>query len=135
RLTEEDVSQWSESLQNILICKKGRSVFRSFLKTEYSDENFEFWVACEDYKKHKSGKKMASKARKIFDNFISSESSREINIDFHTRKEITDNLHQPSISIFENAQKIVYSHMERDSYPRFLKSDIYKAIAEKSKAK
>ena len=29
----------------------GLAAFRAFLKSEYCEENIEFWLACEDFKK------------------------------------------------------------------------------------
>lgn len=56
----------------------GLAAFRTFLKTEFSDENIEFWMACEDYKKAKSSTKLVSKANKIFKEFIDVQAPREV---------------------------------------------------------
>lgn len=52
----------------------------------------------------------------------------QINIDYHTREQIKRNVKTPSVHCFDEAQKIVYGLMERDSYPRFLRSDVYRAL-------
>lgn len=65
------------SLSNIL-SSDGVAAFRSFLQSEFSDENIEFWVACEDFKKTKNSVKMATKAKKIYEEFIQSEGPREV---------------------------------------------------------
>lgn len=145
----------------------GLATFRNFLKSEYSDENIEFWLTCEDYKKIKSSFRMSSKAKKIYEQFIKAESPKEvspsqkplhtgtlflsqlyvhflksespysypcasfqINIDYHTREQIKRNVKTPTMHCFDDAQKIVYGLMERDSYPRFLRSDIYRTLLE-----
>lgn len=56
----------------------GLASFRSFLRSEFSEENVEFWVACEDYKKTKSPMKMAEKAKKIYEEFIQTEAPKEV---------------------------------------------------------
>lgn len=56
----------------------GLASFRSFLRSEFSEENAEFWVACEDYKKTKSPVKMAEKAKKIYEEFIQTEAPKEV---------------------------------------------------------
>lgn len=56
----------------------GLATFRNFLKSEYSDENIEFWLTCEDYKKIKSSFRMSSKAKKIYEQFIKAESPKEV---------------------------------------------------------
>ncbi|XP_022068982.1 regulator of G-protein signaling 21-like [Acanthochromis polyacanthus] len=124
----EEMSQWSSSLDRLLSSKYGMSIFQAFLKSEFSDENIEFWVVCEDYKKIKSSFRMSSRAKKIFKRYIQAEAPREINIDHKTREVIRRNIMAPSAVCFDDAQKIVYGLMERDSYPRFLKSDIYRTL-------
>lgn len=56
----------------------GLTAFRSFLQSEFSDENIEFWMSCEDFKKAKNPVKMAAKAKKIYEDFIQSEGPREV---------------------------------------------------------
>uniref|UniRef100_G3NQU9 Regulator of G protein signaling 13 n=1 Tax=Gasterosteus aculeatus TaxID=69293 RepID=G3NQU9_GASAC len=130
RLSLEDTQQWSQSLERLLESKYGLATFRNFLKSEYSDENIEFWLTCEDYKKIKSSFRMSSRAKKIYEQFIKAESPKEINIDYQTREQIKRNVKTPTVHSFDDAQKIVYGLMERDSYPRFLRSDIYRTLLE-----
>ncbi|CAJ1071782.1 regulator of G-protein signaling 21-like [Xyrichtys novacula] len=128
RLCFEEMSQWSQSLERLLSSKYGLNIFQAFLKTEFSDENIEFWLVCEDYKKIRSSFRMCSRAKKIFKRYIQAEAIREINIDHKTRDLIRGNMKAPTTVCFDDAQRIVYGLMERDSYPRFLKSDIYQAL-------
>lgn len=65
---------WFSSEQSI----GGLAAFRAFLKSEYSEENIEFWVSCEEYKKTKSPAKLSPKARKIYDEFISVQATKEV---------------------------------------------------------
>uniref|UniRef100_W5MKI5 Regulator of G protein signaling 13b n=1 Tax=Lepisosteus oculatus TaxID=7918 RepID=W5MKI5_LEPOC len=131
RLNQEEILFWSQSLEKLLDSKYGMTMFRAFLKSEFSDENIEFWLTCEDYKKIKSSSRMTSKAKKIYEQYIQTEAPKEINIDHQTREVIKANVLAPTINCFDEAQKIVYSLMERDSYPRFLRSDIYKSLSSK----
>lgn len=54
------------------------TAFHTFLKTEFSEENLDFWLACEDFKKTRSKTKLASKANRIFEEFVQSEAPREV---------------------------------------------------------
>lgn len=56
----------------------GVAAFHAFLKTEFSEENLEFWLACEEFKKIRSAAKLASRAQRIFDEFIRSEAPKEV---------------------------------------------------------
>ncbi|KAK2860945.1 hypothetical protein Q7C36_005111 [Tachysurus vachellii] len=121
---------WSQSLETLLRSKTGKATFQAFLKSEFSDENIEFWMKCEDFKKIRSNATLTSRAKKIFDRYIQAEAPREINIDHKTREIIKHNVQTPTRYCFDEAQKIVFSLMEKDSYPRFLRSDFYRALLE-----
>ncbi|XP_030257885.1 regulator of G-protein signaling 21-like isoform X3 [Sparus aurata] len=124
----EDVETWGESVDKVLSCKAGQIAFREFLKSEYSEENILFWLACEDYKKIKTVPEMISSANRIYSEFVQTEAPKQINIDCGTRENITKNISQPTLTSFDTAQKLIYSLMARDCYPRFLKSDIYQGL-------
>lgn len=128
RLCFEEMSEWSHSLERLLSSKYGLKIFQAFLKSELSDENIEFWLVCEEYKKLKSSFRMSSRSKKIFKRYIQAEAPREINIDHKTRELIRRNIKAPTALCFDDARRIVYGLMERDSYPRFLRSDIYQAL-------
>ncbi|KAM6343500.1 regulator of G-protein signaling 5 isoform 1-T1 [Alca torda] len=74
----EEALQWRDSLEKLLQNPYGLASFCSFLRSEFSEENAEFWVACEDYKKIKSPVKMAEKAKKIYEEFIQTEAPKEV---------------------------------------------------------
>uniref|UniRef100_A0A674GVH6 Regulator of G protein signaling 5 n=1 Tax=Taeniopygia guttata TaxID=59729 RepID=A0A674GVH6_TAEGU len=74
----EEALQWRDSLEKLLQNPYGLASFRSFLRSEFSEENAEFWVACEDYKQTKSPVKMAEKAKKIYEEFIQTEAPKEV---------------------------------------------------------
>ncbi|XP_005880118.1 PREDICTED: regulator of G-protein signaling 1 isoform X1 [Myotis brandtii] len=123
-LSADEVLQWSQSLEKLLANRAGQDVFGSFLKSEFSEENIEFWLACEDYKRTESDL-LHGKAEKIYKSFVHSDAAKQINIDFHTRESTAKKIKAPTPTCFDEAQKIVYTLMEKDSYPRFLKSNIY----------
>ncbi|XP_066510398.1 regulator of G-protein signaling 3-like [Hoplias malabaricus] len=123
--TPEEALKWGESLDLLLSHKYGLAAFRSFLQTEYSEENLDFWLACEDYRRIKSLSKMASRAKKIYADYISIQSCKEVNLDSYTREQTKENMGSISADCFDLAQGRIYGLMEKDPYPRFLRSDIY----------
>nr|XP_061786918.1 regulator of G-protein signaling 8-like [Nerophis lumbriciformis] len=77
---------------------------------------------------------MITCANRIYSEFVQTEAPRQINIDCHTREKISSNMSQPSLTSFDAAQKLIYSLMSRDCYPRFLTSDIYAALLRRSES-
>lgn len=56
----------------------GLDAFRTFLKSEFSEENVEFWLACEDFKKTECREKIATKAKMIYSEFIVADAPKEV---------------------------------------------------------
>ncbi|XP_068445813.1 regulator of G-protein signaling 5a [Clinocottus analis] len=126
--TPEEAAQWREGLDRVLNNSYGLAAFRSFLQSEFSDENVEFWITCEDFKKTKSPEKMATKAKKIYEDFIQSEGPKEVNIDHFTKDVTLRNLVDLSSATFDLAQKRIFALMEKDSFGRFLRSEQYQEL-------
>ncbi|XP_076436871.1 uncharacterized protein LOC143276267 isoform X2 [Babylonia areolata] len=128
----DQAMQWSRSFESLLTDRKGVELFRGFLRSEFSEENLEFWIAVEEFKLVKP-RKVTSVAFKIYSNFVEEQAPREINVDSGTRLRTLANLDTPCKSVFEEAQRKVQALMEKDSYPRFLESEIYQQIIRSSK--
>lgn len=56
------------------------AAFSQFLRTEFSEENIEFWLACEEYKSIDSETKLLSKAKCIYNVFIETDSPKEVQL-------------------------------------------------------
>ncbi|KAF3823084.1 hypothetical protein GH733_010520 [Mirounga leonina] len=134
RVSQEEVKKWAESLENLISHECGLAAFKAFLKSEYSEENIDFWISCEEYKKIKSPSKLSPKAKKIYNEFISVQATKEVNLDSCTREETSRNMLEPTITCFDEAQKRIFNLMEKDSYRRFLKSRFYLDLANSSSA-
>ncbi|KAK9979743.1 hypothetical protein ABG768_013157 [Culter alburnus] len=124
--------RWSDSFEELLSHPDGVEVFTRFLRTQFSEENIEFWLACEDFKTTESATKLLSKAKQIHAIFIDKEAPKEINIDHSTKATIEKNILRPNKSCFDVAQDKIYSLMKRDCYPRFLTSDIYLTLTKRT---
>ncbi|VDO11686.1 unnamed protein product [Rodentolepis nana] len=129
----EQVHRWRKSFEALLADKYGLALFKEFLATEFSDENIEFWIACEEYKVITHPKKQQAKAQKIYEDFIATQARREINLDSVTRDQTIAELMSPTTHTFENAQKRIQALMERDSYGRFLRSDLFLTLLNQAK--
>lgn len=132
RLNVEEPLKWKESFEKLLSSQNGLCLFRVFLDSEFSEENVAFYLACEDYRATKSSK-LAAKAKKIYDQFICSDAPQEVNLDHETKAITKENMENPDLSCFNVAQAKIYTLMEKDCYPRFLKSSTYLELSRKAK--
>lgn len=97
-------------------------MFRDFLRSEFSEENILFWLACEDLKKENSPEVVEEKARLIYEDYISILSPREVSLDSRVREIVNRNMIEPTTHTFDEAQIQIYTLMHRDSYPRWEES-------------
>ncbi|KAM9428275.1 regulator of G-protein signaling 21-like [Salvelinus alpinus] len=124
-ISPEAALRWSDSFEDLIRHSDGVETFSQFLKTEFSEENIEFWLACEEYKTIDSEIRLISKAKHMYSVFIEAEAPKEVNIDYASKVAIQKTMASPTNTCFDAAQSKVYSLMKKDCYPRFLTSDIY----------
>uniref|UniRef100_A0A2I4C7A7 Regulator of G-protein signaling 4 n=1 Tax=Austrofundulus limnaeus TaxID=52670 RepID=A0A2I4C7A7_AUSLI len=125
-----DLEKWKESFSHVMSNEVGRTVFTTFLKSEFSQENVDFWIACEDYK-NTPPSKAATKAKQIYQQFVEADAPNEVNLDAVTREKTRQEVEDGSPSCFDEAQKMIYKLMEKDSYRRFLKSKLIQDLCRK----
>ncbi|XP_043915086.1 regulator of G-protein signaling 17 isoform X2 [Protopterus annectens] len=130
KITLEELLSWAQNFDKMMKSPAGRNTFREFLRTEYSEENLLFWLACEEFKHEQNKKAIEEKARVIYEDYISILSPKEVSLDSRVREVINRNLLDPSPHMYEDAQLQIYTLMHRDSFPRFLNSQIYKSLVE-----
>ncbi|XP_028300672.1 regulator of G-protein signaling 5-like isoform X2 [Gouania willdenowi] len=75
---EDDTMAWRESLDLLLECKLGQMAFQDFLRTEYSEENLMFWLACQEYKKNSPSSGMEDAAQRIYSEFVQVDAPRQV---------------------------------------------------------
>ncbi|XP_041643421.1 regulator of G-protein signaling 3-like [Cheilinus undulatus] len=130
RPSTKEVLRWAESLEALLTNQYGLAVFRHFLRSEFSEENLDFWLAVEKFKKTRPLSKIAIRASKIYDEFISTKAARQVNVDSSVRESTNQSLCQGvNLDCFQLAQDQIFGLMETDSYPRFLRSHLYAQLA------
>ena len=75
-------------------------------------------------------------AKKIFDEFLASDAPCPVNVDSKSVELAKQALATgPSFFCFDVAAEHIYHLMKSDSYPRYLRSDIYKEFLNGSKKK
>ncbi|KAK9307301.1 hypothetical protein QLX08_002318 [Tetragonisca angustula] len=125
----EEIRSWGSSFDKLMRSPIGRKFFREFLLSEYSDENIAFWLACENLKRESNTEKIEEDARYIYDRYISTVSEKEVSLDSRVREIVNRNMVQPTPHTFDEAQLQIYTLMHRDSYPRFVNSELYRRVA------
>ncbi|CAL8343656.1 unnamed protein product [Merluccius merluccius] len=132
RLNRNEPLNWNESFEKLLSSQNGLCLFRAFLQSEFSEENIAFYLACEDYRATKTSQ-LPAKAQKIYQEFISTDAPREVNLDHMTKAQTLENMKQATPGSFDVAQAKIYGLMQRDCYPRFLKSPAYLELVHRTR--
>lgn len=125
----DEIRSWGSSFDKLMRNSAGRRLFREFLLSEYSEENIAFWLACEQLKRETNSERIEEKARLIYEDYISILSAKEVSLDSRVREIVNRNMVEPTPHTFDEAQLQIYTLMHRDSYPRFVNSEIYRRTA------
>ncbi|XP_043107167.1 regulator of G-protein signaling 11 isoform X2 [Puntigrus tetrazona] len=125
--TKLRVERWSFSFMELLNDSMGRKEFLTYLEKEFSAENLCFWQACEDVR-HGETAKIPEKVDEVYKQFLAPGASRWVNIDSKTMEKTLEGLKRPHRFVLDDAQMHIYFLMKKDSYPRYLKSELYKNL-------
>uniref|UniRef100_A0A915JSP7 RGS domain-containing protein n=1 Tax=Romanomermis culicivorax TaxID=13658 RepID=A0A915JSP7_ROMCU len=128
KVNYNELIQWGTSFERLMKNKIGQKMFADFLKGEFSDENILFWMACEELKKERNREKIEEKARIIYEDFVSILSPKEVSLDSRVREIVNNKMVHPDAHTFDEAQEQIFQLMQRDSFPRFISSQIYKDL-------
>ncbi|KAM9304837.1 LOW QUALITY PROTEIN: axin-1-like [Gastrophryne carolinensis] len=124
--------KWAESLHSLLDDQDGINLFRTFLQQENCGDLLDFWFACSGFRKLEPSDSKVEKrlklAKAIYKKYIldcNGIVSRQIKP--ATKSFIKDCVLRQQIEpdMFDQAQTEIQSMMEDNTYPVFLKSDIY----------
>uniref|UniRef100_A0A674AFJ6 Axin-1 n=1 Tax=Salmo trutta TaxID=8032 RepID=A0A674AFJ6_SALTR len=125
--------KWAESLHSLLDDQDGIHLFRTFLKQEECADVLDFWFACTGFRKLEANEgqgeeKKLKLAKAIYKKYILDNNgivSRQIKP--ATKSFIKDCVMRLHIdpAMFDQAQTEIQTMMEENTYPLFLKSDIY----------
>ncbi|XP_033206117.1 regulator of G protein signaling family member locomotion defects isoform X1 [Bombus vancouverensis nearcticus] len=127
----KNIHAWANGFEKLLEDPKGLQTFAEFLKKEFSHENIYFWAACERYKDTKDVTTRRKLANQIYQRHLSTTAAEPVNVDSHATGQITQELlSEAPADLFLQAQKQVFNLMKFDSYPRFLRSDLYRRCVE-----
>ena len=119
--------KWAENLNLLLEDSDGVKLFKQFLDQEQCSNTLDFWFACRGLKMvpPNDEAKVLSLVKLIFRKYIKSD---QVSFIPDTKRNIIDKITRKegiNQSIFDEAQKEVEDVMRKDTYPLFLKSDLY----------
>lgn len=130
-------------LHEVLTSKKGYEMFMKHLQNEYSEENLVFWTLIEDFKAGHLSINLREAAIDIYNNFIDPDAGRQdpdadrqVNLSSQTVRSFERAMLDPAVTgkgllcVCMNAQREIYTLMERDSFPRFMKSPEFQQLRE-----
>ncbi|XP_041133699.1 axin-1-like isoform X1 [Polyodon spathula] len=124
--------KWAESLHSLLDDQDGTHLFRTFLKQEDCADLLDFWFACSGFRKLEASdgneEKKLKLAKAIYRKYIldnNSIVSRQIKA--ATKSFIRDCVVRVHIepAMLDQAQTEIQAMLEENTYPVFLKSDLY----------
>ncbi|KAM9391557.1 axin-1, partial [Pholidichthys leucotaenia] len=124
--------KWAESLHSLLDDEDGIRLFKTFLKREDCADMLDFWFACSGFRKPEANEGSEDKklrlAKAIYKKYIQDNNgivSRQIKP--ATKSFIRDCVSKLHVdpAMFDQAQMEIQTMIEENTYPLFLKSDIY----------
>ncbi len=74
------------------------------MKKEFSNENIDFWVKCENFKKIRDHDEMKRVSTEIWNEYLDTSSMTQINVDSKARSHCKEALQNPNSEMFEKAQ-------------------------------
>ncbi|KAL4659011.1 axin-1-like [Arapaima gigas] len=124
--------KWAESLHSLLDDQDGIHLFMAFLRQEDCADMLDFWFACSGFRKLEASEcneeKKLKLAKAIYKKYIlDSDGIVSRQIKPATKSFIKDCVAKLHIdpAMFDQAQTEIQTQMEENTYPLFLKSDIY----------
>lgn len=115
------IRQWSKSFDAVLESSVGRRMFHDYLKSECSQENIQFWEACERFKLLFADD-LPAEAKVIYNEFVRRNAEKQVNLNHESFELVESKMQTPGPGLFDEAQYFIYQLMARDSYPRFIRT-------------
>lgn len=112
--------------KTFLANKENIRIFREFLKTQYCQENIDFYLACEKYRSldpEKVGNDLVKfMATQIFNDYLGENARQPVNINHDCLQTIIEQMREPHPNLLSDAQMEIFNLMRTDCYPRFCKT-------------
>ena len=110
-------SSHRQNLEALWADESAQQFFKVFLTQEFAVESFQFVQACNQFKIES-----LEQATTIYNTFISKTSPLQVNISSLETEHVEAAMSCPTAHMFDEATEEIFRQMERDNFPRFLKS-------------
>jgi len=88
-------------------------------------ENLSFYADVENYKNIQEDE-VGREAERIYHKYIKDRAESQVNLDYESKREVEDQLTNPTRKIFDQAQYTIHELIKYDLLTKFLDSDIYR---------
>ena len=120
----------SSELRHFVSHSLGMSIFRIFLRKSIAEENLDFWIAANEFKKSSQEKESSERkedgmkwAKEIVSVYVKDSSDHQVNLPCSLQKSIEESAFH--YDLFTNAADEIYQLMVRDNYARFKRTPEY----------
>jgi len=122
-------TQQRRLLEGILCDDQQRKEFQDFLTSIHCDENIHFLDELTAFKTLLDSNTLETAADVLWNKYFSPSASTQLNLDATTMERLVESMAKPkSTTTFDSALEEVYSMLEFDSLPKFLRSSQYKSM-------
>ncbi|KAJ6241775.1 electron carrier/ protein disulfide oxidoreductase [Anaeramoeba flamelloides] len=124
-----------ETLNGLLQIPIGVEYFKEFLSQQLSQESILFWIEVDLFTRSRIEENLIEFSIGIYNKFIKENSLFEIEINHQTLKAIEGDIKNENYSfdMFDDAKEEIYRHLEKNFFPKFLKSDLFLEFQSKYK--
>lgn len=135
------LAKYKITFEQIARHPRGLQFFKRHCKSEYSEENINFYLAANEFQKKFSGNEvdkedMLRTAKEIYDRFVSESSDEQVNISWDMRRNLMNQIEEGKISsmLYSNALEVIVELISKDVFPRFKSSPLFQEFLKEMEA-
>jgi len=110
------------TLEEILTDPKLSRLFVDFVLKAHAEDNLEFWIEVELYKRLKDGSLLAKMGKRLYQTYLVAGADLEVNLEKKYKEDVRQKLDLEfwDVSLFEKAQKRIYHILSSDCVRMFV---------------
>ncbi|CAF1167305.1 unnamed protein product [Adineta ricciae] len=124
--TQLRVRRWSFGCKELLSDPTGVREFMKFCEADFSTESLNFYLHVQALRNCPLSQ-IKQKAELVYREHLAPNAPQEVNINDMIRTKIIKQLDNPTREIFFEAEKHIIELIKKNSYPRFIQSEVYRS--------